>query len=151
MNRPDFPIAFDGCKPVFPGPGGKLGFLQCLASIPLFALCDERDPERERLKEAYYKEKKKKYDRIKAIYDKNCFVGTVFSGGGKVSARITKIAITETKAYVCYRASYQHIKDVEEENAKNGTHYLALKPGIYGLNTFLSAIACETIKIISIP
>jgi hypothetical protein len=154
--HPQFPKMFEGIQPVFPVWGGNrvgvtLGSLQCLASIPLYTMCEDSDPDKERLKKAYYEEKQKEYERIKEVYEKNCFVGTVFGGGGKNTARITKIVITEEKAYICYRASFQHIKDVEEENKTRSMQMKSIKPGVFGLNTFLSGIANGYIKIVSIP
>ncbi len=149
--HPEFPEFCDGIRPVRPMPGGRLGSIIPIACIPTYTFYPEGSKKFIEGKEAYIKEKQKEYEEIKAIYDKNCFVGTVFKGNTDVTARITKIAITTERAYVCYRPTEEHIKAVEEENKTRSVKIQPLSPGRFGLNAFLSAIALNQVKIISIP
>ena len=84
-------------------------------------------------------------------------VGTVFQGNtvtvGKASAKITKIVIDGDNSYICYNASKQHIKQVEQENKKRSRKgQIILKPiksGRLNYQTFLRYIETGTIKILT--
>lgn len=150
---PEFPPLFDGAKPVW-GQGGKIMSLRLLASIPMFSLLEKGSKKRAQAEDKYWKQKDKEYNEIKSIYEGNCFVGTICRGNTDASIKITKIAILEDSAYVCYKASEQHIHDVAKMNLylpKNHMQYKPVKGGKFSLVNFLSAIASKEITIISHP
>ncbi len=147
--QPTFPSLFPGVKPVW-GQGNNLLSLPMLASIPLYTL-EKKGRKRNKMEKAYWEQKNKEYNEIKKIYDLNVRVGTVWCGNTGASAKITKIVITEEKAYICYKASDQHIEDVEKENNKRKYKLKPIASGRMGLNGFLSAIKNKTIRIISVP
>lgn len=148
--QPTFPPLFTGEKPVW-GQGNNLCSLAVIASIPMFTFFPEGSLKRKKSEKAYWEQKDKEHKRLKEVYEKNCFVGTVWAGNTSASAKITKIVITQEKAYVCYKASDEHIADVERMNKKGGENFKPAKGGRFALADFLSAIQCETVKIISIP
>lgn len=148
--QPNFPPLFRGVRPVW-GVGNNLCSLMEIASIPTFTFYEEGSKDRAEKEKAYWEEKDKEYNEIKKVYEQNCFVGTTFCGNTDASARITKIVITDEKAYVCYKPSHEHVAKIEKENKKNKTNYKPIKGGKFGLNGFLSAIKNGTIRIIEIP
>lgn len=149
-KRPDFPPLFKGARPVW-GQGNSLMSLQLLASIPLYTLMDENDPERKKSYNAYWEQKNKEYEDMKALYNEVCYVGTVWKGNTGASAKITKVFISDDKAYVCYIASDAHKKEIEEMNRNSTMQYKPIKSGKFSLHAFLSAIKSQTIQIISVP
>ncbi len=148
--QPTFPPLFTGLKPVW-GQGNNLCLLNLLASIPLFTLEKEGSRKRKKMEKAYWEGKDKEYKELKKIYKSNCRVGTVWAGNTSASAKITKIVINEDKAYICFKASDQHIQDIEEQNKKTKYQLKPIKSGKYRLDSFLSAIKNKTIRIISAP
>ena len=148
--QPKFPPLFTGATPVW-GQGNNLCSLQLLASIPIFTLYPEGSRKRKKSEKEYWEQKDKEYNAMKQVYDKNCFVGTIWKGNTSASAKITKIVITEEKAYVCYKASDEHIAEVAKQSKKEKIELKPVKSGKFGLNGFLSAISNGTIQIVSIP
>lgn len=151
MKRPDFPKWFPELQPYW-GMGNKAVGLNLVASIPNYSLIEE-GPEHDESEKLYYAQKLKEYNQAKDLYEKNCHIGTVWAGNTEMSARITKIFISETKAYICWKASNQAI---ELCRAKNLEHNFTppLKPpgpGRMGILPFLSMIQNGGIRIISIP
>ena len=150
--HPEFPSFFDGVYPVLPSIHNRLKLIIPMAEIPLYIFEKEGSKEREDMEMKYWKGKDKKYQEVKNIYEKYCFVGTVFYGSrNTISAKITKIFISDKIAYVCYKASNEHIAQVERDNKANGTEYKPLKSGKYSLISFLSAISSGLINIGSVP
>jgi len=148
--QPNFPPLFTGAKPVW-GIGNNICSLQLLASIPVFTLYKEGSRERKQKEKSYWEQKDKEYNEIKKVYEQNCFVGTTFCDNTAASARITKIVITEEKAYVCYKATDEHIAERAKQSKKEKRELKPIKSGKFGLNSFLSAIQNKTIRIIDIP
>lgn len=149
MKQPPFPELFVG-TPVW-GQGNSLIFPNLLASIPTYTLHEKGSPTRKKLEKLYWEKRNSEYEALKSIYEKNVKVGTVWCGNTSASAKITKIFISEEKAYICYKASAQHLKDVEKEN-KNRSEKDKLKPiksGKFDLSAFVSAIQNGTIRILS--
>jgi hypothetical protein len=162
--HPKFPEFFPvHRRPVWGGPDNKLISLGLIASIPTYTLYKEGSRKRKQLEKLYWEEREKDYNALKKIYDQNVYIGTVFTGDNKannyntyeVSCKITKIYIDSEKAYVCYKASDQHVSDVEKENKKRirrkETPLKPIKPGKFGLIDFLNAIENKTIFIIKVP
>lgn len=148
--QPDFPPLFPGAQSIW-GQGNSLCTLPLIASIPTFTLYPKESRKRKKAEDEYWKQKDIEYNSIKQVYLKNCFVGTIFSGNSEGSAKITKIFISDEKAYVCYKASDKHIADVEKKNKKEKTEMKPIKSGKFGLRSFLSAIKNGTIRIVRVP
>lgn len=149
-NQPNFPPLFKGAKPVW-GVGNNICSLQLLASIPVFTLYKEGSRERKQKEKSYWEQKNKEYNEIKKVYEQNCFVGTTFCGNTAASARITKIVISEQKAYVCYKATDEHIAEIAKQSKKEKIELKPIRSGKFELNSFLSAIQNKTIRIIDAP
>lgn len=148
--QPAFPPLFNGAKPVW-GVGNNLCSLQLLASIPIFTFYEEGSKKRQKAEKLYWEEKDRQYNEMKKTYLQKCFVGTIFSGNTSASARITKIVFTDQKAYICYKASHEHVADIERKNKKEKANLNPIKSGTFGISSFLSAIQNKTIKILNIP
>ncbi len=148
--HPKFPDLFEGSRPVW-GRGNSIVSLHLLASIPLFTLLPEGSEDRKRQENEYWWHMQSQYNAMQETYDKYCFVGTVWKGSTSASAKITKISISEKEAYVCYKASDEHVKQVAAENKKYNTKYKTIASGRFSLSSFLSAIQNGTVNIISTP
>lgn len=86
----------------------------------------------------------------------NIKVGTVFKGNTQSTAKITKVVINGDNSYICYKASDQHVKDIEQENKKRVKRKISvllkpIKPARMGLNVYLGYVKSGTITIISKP
>lgn len=179
--HPDF-FTFDDkriieIKPVMPMLIGTRKFKQTLGSltpmmtIPMYTMYKEGSRKRKQMEKKYNEERLQKYNEVKKIYDKNVFIGAVFcslngikrmhtpidNSEHKRSCKITKIVIDDKKGigYVCYKASDEHIKWVNEQNKINKRD-IPMKPiasGKFGLITFLSALhkSNSYLKIINNP
>jgi hypothetical protein len=143
LLQPKFPEIFRGAEYVW-GQGNDLVSLPILARF--FIGSSKEDEDR------YWEEQDKKYNEIKSCYEQNCFVGTVWRGNTDVSVKITKIVITEEKAYICYKASDEYLAKLEIENQNRGEYkLLPPKPSKMSLHGFLSAIIGKSIQIVSVP
>ncbi len=154
INRPEFPVFLARKEFVF-GQGNHLLSPRLLASIPMYTFHEEGSPKRKELEDLYWKQLQKEYDELKELYDKHVFVGMVWKGNTSASAKITKIAITPDRAYVCFKSSDQHVAEVAAINAKSvsngGLTMKPIKAGRYSISGFLSGISNGTIKIVSVP